>query len=334
MILPGSICILSLVAGSFASTLGSLIFTQGVLYGVGFVIFYYPIISLVNEFWIARRGMAYGLLCSASGVSGVVMPFSLEAMLNRYGYPITLRAIAIGLVLLTGPLIPLLKGRLPASEQSAIGRTDWTFFKTSLFWVYTLSNLIQGLGFFFPSIYLPSYASVVGLSSRQGASLLAIMSTSQVLGQFSFGYLSDQKVPLNLLIILSSLVSGVAVFTLWGLAQTFELLIVFALIYGFFGAGYVAMWARMGTAISSESAVAYTTFGLFCFGKGIGNVLAGPTSAALVKGTVNPGDYGVGKYRRVVLFVGCCMLLSGASIILSYIKPGRQWCKRVLKGSR
>ena len=51
-----------------------------------------------------------------------LMPFALEAMLNKYGYQITLRAIAVGLVVLTGPLIPLLKGRLPSSGRVLPGK--------------------------------------------------------------------------------------------------------------------------------------------------------------------------------------------------------------------
>ncbi|KAG6362586.1 hypothetical protein INS49_007678 [Diaporthe citri] len=107
-----SICIAGLVLGSFASTLEVLILTQGVAYGVGFLIFYYPILSMVNEYWIARRGMAYGVLCGASGVSGSVTPFVLQALLAKYGYRTTLRAVAVALTLLTGPFIPLLNGLL------------------------------------------------------------------------------------------------------------------------------------------------------------------------------------------------------------------------------
>lgn len=46
--------ILGLVAGSFATVIGALIVTQGIMYGVGFLTFYYPILSMVNEFWIVR----------------------------------------------------------------------------------------------------------------------------------------------------------------------------------------------------------------------------------------------------------------------------------------
>ncbi|RDW71001.1 hypothetical protein BP6252_07564 [Coleophoma cylindrospora] len=316
-------CIIALVAGSFARTLGALIFTQGVMYGLGFVIFYYPIISMVNEFWITRRGMAYGLLCSASGVSGTTMPIAFQAMLNKYGYPITLRAIAIGLVILTGPLIPLLRGRTPISEVSVVARTDWKFLRVRLFWIYSASNLVQGLGYFFPSLYLPSYATSIGLSSKEGAVLLAIMSISQVLGQMSFGYLSDRKLPLNLLITLSTVMSTIAVFACWGFAHTFKLLLVFSMVYGYFGAGYVAMWARMGTAVSEDPTAAFAAFGLLNLGKGVGNVLAGPIGGSLVLNTIDIQRYAALKFEAVVLFAGFCMLASGSIISFYYLKPLR-----------
>ena len=319
----GPLCLMGLVAGSFARTVATLIFTQGIMYGVGFIIFYYPIISMVNEFWIARRGMAYGLLCSASGVSGAAMPFCIETLLQRYGYPTTLRAIAVGLFVLTGPLIPLLKGRVPESEASAAGSIDWSFLNMPLFWTYSASNFAMGLGYFFPSLYLPSFATANGLSSTQGALLLAIMSVSQVLGQLSFGYLSDRNLPLNLLTVSSTLVAGVVVYTCWGLAHTFELLIVFALVYGFFGAGYTATWARMGTTISDEPTAAFAAFGLLNFGKGVGNVLIGPIGAALLIDKVNLDGYGLERFQGLVFFTGSCMLLSAGTIGICCLTPSK-----------
>jgi hypothetical protein len=221
------------------------------MYGTGFILFYYPILSMVNEYWIARRGFAYGILCSASGVSGAAMPFAIEKCLQRYGYPTTLRAVAIGLFVVTGPLIPLLKPRLPdvgASGPSA--RTDWTFLRSALFWTYSLSNFAMGLGYFFPALYVPSYALASGLSSTQGALLLALMAVSQVLGQSSFGYLSDRSgISMNALAGSSAVVAAVAVYTCWGMAQSFGVLVAFVLIYGFFGAGYTALWVSLPITI-------------------------------------------------------------------------------------
>jgi hypothetical protein len=238
----GPICILGLIASSFALTLPTLILTQGALYGTGFILFYYPILSMVNEFWIARRGFAYGLLCSASGVSGAAMPFAVEKLLERYGYQTTLRAVAVGLCVVTGPLIPLLRPRLPERGAGVAARTDWGFLRSEMFWTYSLSNFAMGMGYFFPALYIPSYALASGLSSTQGALLLALMAVSQVVGQTSFGYLSDRRVSINLLAGSSSVVAAVAVYACWGLARSFGVLIAFSLIYGFFGAGYTALW--------------------------------------------------------------------------------------------
>lgn len=314
-------CILGLVAGSFAKTLPSLILTQGIMYGLGFLIFYYPIISMVDEFWIERRGMAYGLLCSSSGASGTAMPLVIQALLRRYGYPTTLRAIALTLLLVTGPLIPMLKGRLPLTESSvSVARTDWSFVKKPLFWIYSVSNLMQGLGYFFPSLFLPSYAKLIGLDGWQGALLLTVMSVSQVLGQFTFGYLSDRKISLNVLITVSLLTSSTATFTLWGIARSFAPLLVFAMIFGFFGAGYTAMWARMVSAVSEEQSAALAMFSVFCFGKGVGNILAGPISAGLILPAVRVSSYGALKYEAVVIFTGVSLLLSAISIGTRYMK--------------
>lgn len=223
------------------------------MYGTGFILFYYPILNMVNEYWITRRGFAYGLLCSASGVSGAALPFAMEKMLHRYGYPTTLRAVAVGLFLVTGPLIPLLKPRLPEAGASAPAKTDWSFLQSHLFWTYSLSNLAMGMGYFFPSLYIPSYALECGMSSTQGALLLALMAVSQVLGQTSFGYLSDRRIPIDLLAGSSTAVAAVAVYTCWGLAQSFGILVAFALIYGFFGAGYTALWVRSDILITCRT---------------------------------------------------------------------------------
>ena len=246
------ICIGGLIAGSFATSLGALVATQGIMFGVGFVMLTYPIVSMVDEWWIAKKGMAFGVISSASGFSGAVMPFICEALLSRYGYKIILRAIAIGMAILTGPMLPFLIGRLPPAEHSVMGRTDWSFLKKPLFWVYTLSTFVYGFGFFFPSIYLPSYAASVGLSTSKGALLLAIMAIAQVPGQFAFGYLSDKKNSVSLLSVICMVAATVASFSLWGLAKSLAPLLVFSMLYGFFAYGFTSMRVAMGKAVSQD----------------------------------------------------------------------------------
>ncbi|TQV95708.1 Major facilitator superfamily transporter [Cordyceps javanica] len=314
---PWPVCILSLVAGSFATTLEALILTQGVAYGLGFLIFYYPILHMVSEYWVARRGMAFGILCGASGISGTAMPFIVQALLARYGYATTLRAVAVALVVLTGPVMPFLQGRLPAAQRRGPApRADWRFLRSELFWTYSLSNLLQGFGYFFPALYLPSYAGALGLGERSGALLLAAMSVAQVCGQFAFGYLSDRKISTNVLASTAVAVAAVACLAMWQPARSLPPLMCFAVAYGFFAAGYTAMWARMSTNVCrGDVASAAMVYGLLNFGKGLGNIFAGPIGGNLV--AKGGGQFGGGApaYRWVVVFTGIYTILSRPSTL-------------------
>ena len=152
------------------------------------------------------------------------MPFVLHALLGKYGYRTTLRAMAVALTLLTGPLIPLLKSRLPPSQRTTARKIDWKFLRSPLFWMYSTSNLLQGFGYFFPSLYLPTYASSLSLGGRSGALLLALMSVSQVCGQFVFGFLSDRKVSVNVLACLSTTIAAISCLTMWRLAKSLPII--------------------------------------------------------------------------------------------------------------
>ena len=248
------------------------------------------------------------------------MPLIIETLLDKYGHRTTLHAIAVVMAMLTGPLIPLIKSRLPPAQTSAMTREDWPFARKPLFMVYCTANIAQGLGFFFPSLFLPSYATSIGLNARQGAVLLALMSFAQLLGQTIFGILSD-RVGLNHLLVLSTIVATVATFIIWGLARNIAPLVVFALIYGFFAYGFNSLRARMGTAVSTEPTAALATFSIFVFCQGVGNVLAGPISALLLTEGVRTDGYGLVRFRGMIIFTGSTMLISGASVGILYLRP-------------
>lgn len=199
-------------------------------------------------------------------------------------------------------------------------KSDGTSFKILCSGVYSVSNLLQGLGYFFPSLYLPSYASSLRLGDKSGALLLALMSACQVCGQFVFGLLSDYRVPLNILACLSTTVAAVACFTMWRLAESLTFLIFFAIVYGFFGAGFTAIWARMSTAITDDVTAGPIVFTLLNLGKGIGNVLAGPIGGLLVSKLNSAGTPSSSSYRWVIVFTGTCMFASTCIICLRYTK--------------
>lgn len=77
----------------------------------------------------------------------------------------------------------------------------------------------------------------------------------------------------------------------------------------------------MGSAVGDEPIAALATFSLFCFDKGVGNVVAGPISASLIQPVVVIGSYGAMKYKAVIPFTGTCMLCSAVSVGAWYAGP-------------
>ncbi|KAL8961519.1 MAG: hypothetical protein Q9183_005298, partial [Haloplaca sp. 2 TL-2023] len=318
-----ALTIISLIGASFATTLGALIATQGVIYTIGVTILYWPIMSMMNEWFILRRGLAFGIIAAATGVSGIVMPFALAALLDKYGYPTTLRAMAVAFTVLTGPILPMIKGRLPLSKTVATKSTDFSFLKKPLFYFYALSVLCQGLGHYFPTLYLPLYANSLGYNPSIGALFLALFSLAQVIGQVLVGYLTDRKVSVRFLALILPGVSCIAILTLWGLAKSLSPLIIFALIYGLFAGSYLVLWAQMGMELGDNQNVALTTFGIFAFLKGVGNVITGPIGADLILQGTDIAVYGLEKYTWIVAYCGVCMFVCSMIMVPLFFKAVR-----------
>ncbi|KAL8871379.1 MAG: hypothetical protein Q9174_002772 [Haloplaca sp. 1 TL-2023] len=249
-----TISIVGLASAGWAKNFGMLVATQGIIYGVGLIFIMYPIFNMMNEWFVDRRGLALGVICAATGFSGLFLPFVLELLLNKYGPATTLRICALTLAVLCGPVLPLLKNRQPPSDEQKVPAADFSFFKMPLFYCFALAGLSQGSAMYFPIIYLPSYAASLGMTSTVGAALLVICSFAQLLGQLGFGYLSDlrvrrlwidKRVPVEFLVFLSPFVAGISILTFWGMAHSLPMLIVFAMCYGIFGGGFAVLWARM-----------------------------------------------------------------------------------------
>lgn len=306
-----ALCVFSLLAASFVNSIPGLIATQGMMYGTGFCVLYFPVLRMLDEWFVRRRGLAYGLLYAGGGFSGAGLPFLLEALLSKFGHRTTLRAVAVAQFLLVLPILRLIKPRLPPSRHSAFRTIDISFLSQPLFYCFALSNLFQGLGFYIPSLYLPTFASMLDLSSTMGALVLAANNLASVIGQVSFGYMSDHIHNILILVFISSFTSCLAVFILWGFAHSLGTLLAFSFIYGWFAGGFVVFWPKFGSVLSEDPQPIYS---LMAFSKGIGNIVIGPISAALLTGPVSSG-YGLSRFQPLIFLLGTCMFCSSLGIL-------------------
>ncbi|KAB8293952.1 hypothetical protein EYC80_009424 [Monilinia laxa] len=302
------IVLVALVAASFATEMWHLIVTQGVLYAVGGSLLYSPTMFYLDQWFVKRKGLALGVMWSGVGTSGLIFPFLLSCLVDRYGFRSTLRIWAVIMFLLCCPLVYYIKPRTPATCSSKPpSKPSYAFLGSPIFWFLQVANILSSLGFFSPSLYLSSYSASLSFSSIVGTTLIALLNSFSVIGAISLGYLSDIT-HITTVVLLSSALSGLSVFFLWGISTSLPSLIFFSVIYGIFAGGWSAIWAGMTREVqrADENAGFAILMGLFSAGRGVGSVVCGPVTEWLVQyggwDGVN-GGYGT-EYGAVIFFTG------------------------------
>lgn len=91
------------------------------------------------------------------------------------------------------------------------------------------------------------------------------------------------------------------------------LLTLFSVTYGFFAGGFSSTWSGVLNEVKRANPGMETglVFGLLAGGRGIGNVISGPVSSALMQNQV--GDVGgfSTSYGGLILFTGLTAALAG-----------------------
>jgi len=318
-------CATACIVASFATEVWHLILTQGVAYGAGTSLMYVPTLSYMNEWFVARRGLAYGIMFGGTGLSGLVLPLLFEKLLGTVGFANTLRIWAAVLVGLTAPAIYfLIKGRIPLYKIAAVQKYNFSYFKNRIFLCIAFSNLAQGLGYFIPGIYLPSFASDLSMTSLQSTVVLSLMNLMSVFGQVGLGHLADRAGSTQPL-FWSTFLGAFSVCLLWGFSKTFSSLVVFSITYGLSAGGYSVLLSRFGLEIAPEDSNAQLSmYGIFAFERGIGNILAGPISVAFLKNTLNTSHYALSKYEGMIIFTSITMALSSLAAFGTLAGPNNE----------
>jgi hypothetical protein len=67
---------LGLVTSSFASRVWQLVLTQGALYAIGGILLYSSVCLLVDEWFVRKKGIAFGVMWTGTGFSGISVPYT------------------------------------------------------------------------------------------------------------------------------------------------------------------------------------------------------------------------------------------------------------------
>ncbi|KAH9214100.1 major facilitator superfamily domain-containing protein [Leptodontidium sp. 2 PMI_412] len=305
----------ALVASSFSTQVWHLIITQGVMYAIGGSLLYSPTMFYLDEWFVEKKGLAFGVMWAGVGASGLVFPFTLKALLDRCDFANTLRIWAILLFFLCTPLIYFIKPRLSAtSPPTPRKKPSYAFLLKPTYLILQASNIFESLGFFLPAIYLPTYATFLHLSPQIGTLLLALLNLFSVVGAVLLGHLCD-KMHVSHVIAISTFGSTFSVFLFWGPAKEVARLIVFAMVYGAFAGGYSALWAGMMKEVQKvkgcEEVGMGVLMGAFAAGRGIGAVASGPLSEILLNMPIGGVAGFNSEYGTLIVFTGASAFAGG-----------------------
>lgn len=192
---------------------------------------------------------------AGTGSAGVVMPFLSQRLINAYGFRTALRVYAVILALGLTPCLFWVRGRLPITRGNALRPNDLKCLRQAPFWLFEAGTIAQSLGFFFPLIWIPSFAQAIGLPTYAGTLGLALCNLSKMFGTIILGGLVG-RYHVSVAISVSTIGRVVSIFVFWGLTNSQGMLYTFALVWGLFGGGFPATWSGYSNAMKKRNPTA------------------------------------------------------------------------------
>jgi MFS family permease len=228
---------------SLSTRVWHLLLTQGLLFGLGSSLLYYPILSAAPEYFTAHRGSAMGFILSGSGIGGLVFSPLIRALITAIGPRWTLRFLCLLNLLISMPIA------ITASPSRFLGRrrthVDLKLALKPAFIFSVGASFLQAGGNGLPLTFLPEYSVALGYSASFGATLLAVSNGVNSVSRVVTGYAGDRWGRQNTL-ILTVVLSVSSVFGFWlssiagGGSRILWLL--FVVFYGVAGGGYNGLY--------------------------------------------------------------------------------------------
>lgn len=276
-------------AASMARSLTEVYVAYGLGVGLGVGCSYVPALGAVQRWFVKRRGFASGLAVSGIGVGTLVMPPLAAVAVGTLGWRhayivlgILATVVGVGMALLMEN-DPRDRGLAPDGEplqtdaraELPSGFSVCDAVRSRRFVGLYAACLICSFGIFVPFVHLIPFALDHGIPPSSAVLLLGAVGVGSTAGRFFLGGMAD-KLGRELALILMFL--GMALSLLvWAVSTAFGGLVTFALMYGVFYGGFVAVLPALvmdyfgGRNVSGIIGVLYTSVAL--------GTLVGPSAA-------------------------------------------------------
>lgn len=194
--------------------------------GLGFALCYSPAIAMVGKYFSRRKALAYGIAMSGSGIGTFILAPVVQLLIEQFswrGALLILGGFVLNLCVCGALMRPItLQEDQTTPEQNHIRRAqkpdfqrvspcstltkkwvqtclccslqqEYSFLLVSDFVVLAISVLFMAYGCSPLFVYLVPYALSVGVSHQQAAFLMSILGVIDIIGNITFGWLTDRR---------------------------------------------------------------------------------------------------------------------------------------------
>ncbi|KAL9029733.1 MAG: hypothetical protein Q9196_002054 [Gyalolechia fulgens] len=232
---------LALVGASFARQVWQLFLSQGVCFGWGMGYLFVGSVGIVPQWFTTKRSFANGIATAGSGMGGLMYSLAANAMIQSFGIGWAFRILGILAFAVNFVCVTLIKDRNKAIGSSQLA-FDYTLFARLEYLLVLGWGFFSMLGYIVLLFSLPSYATSIGLSPKQGAIVGALLNLGQGLGRPCVGIVSDSVGRINIAFFLT-FIAGFFCLVIWIFAKSFGVLVFFALSVGTVAGTF---WAAIG----------------------------------------------------------------------------------------
>ncbi len=324
----GVICIVVGLAGAaLARSLPQLLGSYSLGVGLGVGLSYVPTLGLVQHWFVQRRALATGIAVSGIGFGTLIMPPIANSLIEHVGWRTAYVVIAgsmsaLGILALTlirndpkdlslqpeGAQTPLAQG------EEVHGVPLRSAIQTKAFRLIYAGTFATAFGAFIPFVQLMPYATNIGLSLQVAGYMVPAIGLGSTLARFTIGGLADR---IGRVKVLGIMMAGIS-FTLgaWPFCTTFHWLVVFALSFGLFYGGWVAVLPAVMADMFGKRDISGIIGALYT------SVAFGTASGPFISGVLF--DW-TGSYSITLVATGAASVIGPLALVVAVpLVPSRQ----------
>ncbi|KAH9849483.1 MFS general substrate transporter [Lenzites betulinus] len=315
IMIPGTIVLVfSTMMTSLSSKYYQYILAQGILFGLGVGMMFYPSLAAISTHFAKYRGTALGIAFAGSGVGGVVYPIMFQHLFERVGFGWAVRIS--GFISLAACCIAVLTiTSLRAPTQQKTPSLGLALFRDVPFMLVVGGSILICLGLFIPFFYIADYAKDNNISANTIFYILSAMNGGGILGRLAPPLLSDAVGRYNVIVPCAFLM-GLSALVFWIFAKTLVAIILFAVVYGFFSGAFIAMLIPCVAQISQLSEIG-TKIGVLYSIISFAALAGGPAAGALLRA-------GHGSYTGMIVLCGVSNVAGAVFMLAARLQLNRR----------